>query len=60
VNEVYNWRVETHGSAASVDELAVPGGYLDAFSRTEGYAEGPRTSDGSYSISTGRTFTTAP
>ncbi|HEX6272101.1 MAG TPA: carboxypeptidase-like regulatory domain-containing protein, partial [Polyangiaceae bacterium] len=57
----YNWRVETHGSATSVDELAGSFGYLDSFSRMDDYEEGPRmVYDGSYTISTGRRFTTAP
>jgi hypothetical protein len=59
-NELYNWRVEKHGSAATMDELAGPSGYLDAFSRTDDQPQGPRSGDGSFSISTGRTFTTAP
>ena len=59
-NDLFNWRVERHGSAATMDELAGPGGYLDPFSRSDDQPHGPRTGDGSYSISRGRTFTTAP
>jgi hypothetical protein len=58
--EPYDWRVERHGTASSVDALAGMSGYLDPFSRSGVQAEGPRVGDGSYSVSTGRRFTTAP
>jgi hypothetical protein len=54
------WRVERHGSASSVDALAGPQGYLDPFSVSDDFPYGPRTGDGTFSISTGRSFTTAP
>ena len=54
------WRIERHGSASSVDALAGPQGYLDPFSVTDDFPYGPRTGDGTFSVSTGRSFTTAP
>jgi hypothetical protein len=43
-----------------VDALAGPQGYLDPFSVTDDFPYGPRTGDGTFSVSTGRSFTTAP
>jgi hypothetical protein len=56
----YNWRVEKHGSSGTVDSLAGPDGYLDPFSRGDDYPYGPKSGAGTFSISTGRTFTPAP
>ncbi len=59
--DVMHWWVETHGEAGSVDELAAPDGFMDAFSFTT-YPEpmGPRLGSGSYTASNWRSFTTAP
>ncbi len=59
-NGNFNWRVQTHGDATTVDSLAGPQGYLDPFATGDDRPLGPRTEDGSFTISTGRTFTTAP
>jgi hypothetical protein len=49
----YNFRVETHGAPASVDAMAGPTGFLDAFSVSSNadIPNGPRTGDGSYTLS---------
>jgi len=49
----YIWRIETHGSPASVDAMTGPGGFLDALSNSSNCDEpsGPRTGDGSYTLS---------
>ncbi|HEY3495357.1 MAG TPA: hypothetical protein VGK73_11750, partial [Polyangiaceae bacterium] len=57
---LHNWRVETHGSAASVDELAGAEGFADSFGASSGSRPaGPRRGSGTYTISAGREFTTA-
>jgi hypothetical protein len=56
----HNWRVETHGNASTVDELCGPNGFIDSMGFYIDDVVGPGTGDGSYTISTGRTFTTAP
>ncbi|HEX6274924.1 MAG TPA: hypothetical protein VFZ53_17900, partial [Polyangiaceae bacterium] len=59
-DDLHNWRVEIHGDATSVDELAGPEGFADSWAP---YGEGPNSpkrGDGSFSISGGRRFTTAP
>jgi hypothetical protein len=59
-DDLYNWRVETHGDAATVDEAAGPDGFVDSWAP---YADGPnnpKRGDGTYAISAGRLFTTAP
>jgi len=47
------WRIETHGAPASVDAMAGPTGFLDALSNSYNCDEpsGPRTGDGSYTLS---------
>ena len=52
----HQWRVETHGRGRNVDDLAGPGGFADAFSSPAGGSGGPRSSEGSYSISAARGF----
>lgn len=49
----YVWRIETHGSPASVDAMAGPNGFLDAVSNSDFCDEpsGPSTADGSYTLS---------
>jgi len=49
----YIWRIETHGAPASVDAMAGPSGFLDALSNSYNCDEpsGPRTGDGSYTLS---------
>lgn len=58
-NKVFEWRVATHGSFGSVDEMAGPSGYLDAFA-VEAEPVGPNLEDGQYTISAARYFTSAP
>lgn len=59
-NQAHTWRVETHGSVASVDQFTGPQGGLDSFSWRLDSPEGPKTSDGSYAHSFPRGFSTAP
>jgi hypothetical protein len=49
----YAWRVETHGAPQGVDAMAGPTGFLDAVSNSYWYDQpsGPRTGDGSYTLS---------
>jgi hypothetical protein len=56
----YNWRVETHGSSTSVDEVTGSAGHFDAFGADDERPLGRISGSGSYTISTGRVFTTAP
>jgi hypothetical protein len=58
--DLYNWRVETHGDAASVDELADADGFADSWAPYAYAPESPKRGDGTYTISGGRLFTTAP
>jgi hypothetical protein len=58
--DLYNWRVETHGDAASVDELADADGFADSWAPYAAGPESPKRGDGTYAISGGRAFTTAP
>ena len=58
-NQFHAWNVETHGTFASVDAMASPKGFLDAYGAEE-EPDGPNLADGNYTISTGREFTTAP
>jgi hypothetical protein len=51
------WRVQKHGSAAAVDDVAGPQGYLDPFTFSDDLPYGPRSGSGSFSISAGRRFT---
>jgi hypothetical protein len=56
--EEASWRVETHGNAATVDELAGPQGFADSFGASMGSGpSGPRRDSGTYSISMSRRFT---
>jgi hypothetical protein len=58
--DLYNWRVETHRSWATVNEMAGPDGFADSWAP---YCEAPETplrGDGQFAISAGRTFTMAP
>ncbi|MEP7052512.1 MAG: hypothetical protein ABJB12_19250 [Pseudomonadota bacterium] len=59
--ESYRWQVETHGTAASVDELAGPSGFIDAFSvnHSDFSPSGPSTGDGAYTLSAAKFFTVA-
>jgi len=59
----YDWRVETHGSFASVDAMAGPTGFMDEFGgadsnvEPDGEPKGPHNADGSYTISYSNRFT---
>lgn len=55
-NVAVTWSVETHGDAPSVDAVAGPDGYLDAFSTGESYPIGPNRADGYYTESERRGF----
>jgi hypothetical protein len=57
--KVFEWRVATHGSFGSVDEMAGPSGFHDPFA-VEAEPIGPNTEDGQYTLSSSRYFTTAP
>jgi hypothetical protein len=57
--QAHYWNVETHGKFASVDAMAGPKGFLDPVG-AEGDISGPTNSDGEYTLSASRTFTTAP
>lgn len=64
---VHAWQVQTHGTFASVDAMASPTGYADAFSR-DAYAfvplsyepAGPNTESGTFTKSAKRFFTYQP
>jgi hypothetical protein len=53
----YIWRVETHGTLASVDAMADPAGFMDEFSGDDESPRGPRTGDGTFTISQSNQFT---
>jgi len=59
--ESYGWQIETHGSPASVDEMAGPTGYMDAFSTAPSdlKPKGSRPGNGSYTLSVQKTLTVA-
>jgi len=58
----YIFRVETHGAPASVDAMAGSTGFLDAFSASDfgDTPSGPRSGDGSYTLSSVLNFKVAP
>ncbi len=58
----YVFRVETHGALADVDAMAGPTGFLDAFSISDSAdtPSGPRTGDGSYTLSAALNVKAAP
>jgi hypothetical protein len=60
-NGFHFWRIQTHGSAASVDDMCGPEGFADSFGISPSDIEpvGPRQGDGSYTVSLPRFFTTA-
>lgn len=58
--EGYYWRVETHGSYDTLDEMTGPTGFLDPFSADEATPQGPRMGNGSYTVTNRRVFTAAP
>ena len=58
-DEVFEWWVETHGKQATVDEMAGPDGFLDAFSWDTDRPAGPHQSDGEFTMSAPYSFTTA-
>jgi hypothetical protein len=59
-NQFYRWRVETHGEFATVDEMTSPAGYIDEFGADWSLPVSPKQEDGSYTLSGGFGFTTAP
>jgi hypothetical protein len=58
-DEVFEWWVETHGQQTTVDEMAGPDGFLDAFSWETDRPAGPRQGEGEFTMSAARSFTTA-
>jgi len=59
--DAISWRLETHGTAQNVDELAGANGFADAFAYGWGeYPEGPRRESGSMSLSQARGFIAGP
>ena len=59
-DNLYVWRVETHGKLATTDAMTGPTGFMDPFSGDNAAPRGPHTGDGQYTISSARLFTTAP
>lgn len=57
--QMHSWNVTTHGKFASVDAMAGPKGFLDPFG-AESEPVGPVTTGGELTISSSRSFTTAP
>ena len=59
--ESYGWRVETHGSPASVDAMAGPSGYVDAFSAAPADLQprGARAGSGEYTSSVSKQLSIA-
>ena len=49
----YVWSIETHGTPASVDEMAGPGGFIDSYADRHGSLEptGKRAGDGTFTVS---------
>jgi hypothetical protein len=54
---IYQWRVETHDSYATVDSMSGPTGFMDEFSGDDASPTGPHTGDGSFTISQHNEFT---
>lgn len=59
-NQFYRWHVETHGDFATVDEMTSAGGFIDEFGSDFSLPVSPKQEDGSYTLSGGFGFTTAP
>jgi hypothetical protein len=59
--ESYRWQVETHGSPASVDDMADVAGFIDAYSSNHSDFSplGVRPGDGAYTLSGAKFFTVA-
>jgi hypothetical protein len=57
--EPYGWQIETHGKPASVDEMCGPAGFIDEFAEST-QAPMPARGSGSFTVSKGAQFTTAP
>jgi hypothetical protein len=58
--QTFRWRVETHGSFASVDEMTGASGFMDAFSFNWSTPMVPKQVSGSFTMSGAYGFTTAP
>jgi hypothetical protein len=58
--QTFRWRVETHGSFATVDEMTGASGFMDAFSFNWSAPMGPKQESGSFTMSGAYGFTTAP
>ncbi|MDF3068985.1 MAG: hypothetical protein K0R38_4586, partial [Polyangiaceae bacterium] len=54
----FEWRVATHGKLGTVDAMTGPDGFLQPFDLYNEVPHGPRQTDGEYSLSTKRAFTT--
>jgi hypothetical protein len=60
-DDEYVWRVETHGTATTMEEATGPNGFMDSFGYSDGSSPwGPRREDGTYSVSAGEWFTVTP
>jgi hypothetical protein len=57
--QVHYWNVATHGKFTDVDAMTSPKGFLDPLG-VNGDDSGPTNSDGEFTISATRGFTTAP
>lgn len=59
--ESYRWQIETHGNPASVDDMAGPSGFIDAFSTNHSDFSplGKRPGDGAYTLSVATFFKVA-
>jgi len=58
--QAHQWWVETHGTPASVDAMAAPGGFADDFALGGGYPAGPVRGSGTLTYSSRFAFETAP
>jgi hypothetical protein len=58
--QLFYWRVETHGDFATVDQMVGASGFMDAFSFDWETPMGPKQESGSFTMSGGYPFTTAP
>jgi hypothetical protein len=58
--DLYNWRVQVHGDPATVDDLADEDGFADSWAPWCDAPSNPKRGDGTFAISAGRRFTTAP
>jgi hypothetical protein len=58
--QAFHWRIETHGSFTTVDAMCGPTGFMDPFSYDWSTPQGPNQNEGTFTLSGGMPFTTAP